>query len=88
MTLPGFVAEASLFEPRTSYRVMAGATTAAAEVMPAATSCSPCYAYRTGPYVFRGNRLCCQRVCVPYTGCRDYCWVEACNPFADGGILV
>jgi hypothetical protein len=88
MTLPGFAAEASLCKPRSGYRVMVGDASAAAEVVPAAASCSPCYAYKTGPYVFRGNRLCCRRVCLPIAGCRDYCWVEACNPFADSGILV
>lgn len=58
------------------------------QVVPAAASCSTCYAYRTGPYTFRGNRLCCNRVCGPISGCTNYCWVESCNPFAGGGILV
>ena len=88
MKLPGFAAQASLYKPRTSYRMMAGATPAAARVVPAAASCSPCYGYRTGPYVFRGNRLCCHLVCLPFAGCKNVCWVEACNPFPDDGILV
>jgi hypothetical protein len=88
MKLPGFAAQASLYQSRTSYRMMAGAASDAARVVPAAAACSACYAYRTGPYVFRGNRLCCLRVCAPFAGCRNVCWVEACNPFPDGGILV
>lgn len=87
MTMPGFAAEASLYTPRTSYRRTVGAT-ASLKVVPAAASCSTCYAYRAGPNLFRGNRLCCNRVCTPITGCRNYCWVESCNPFAGGGILV
>jgi hypothetical protein len=87
MTMPGFAAEASLYRPTTSYRRMAGET-ASLQVVPAAASCGTCYAYRVGPFTFRGNRLCCNRVCTPITGCRNVCWVESCNPFAGGGILV
>ena len=88
MKMPGFTAQASLYKPKTNYHMIAGVTVSAAQVVPAAPSCSTCFAYRTGPYVFRGNRLCCNRVCLPVVGCRDTCWVESCNPFADGGILV
>jgi hypothetical protein len=87
MAIPGFAAETSLYTPRTSYRKMAG-DMASLQVVPALGSCSECYAYRTGPFTFRGNRLCCTRVCAPITGCRESCWVESCNPFAGGGILV
>jgi hypothetical protein len=87
MAMPGFAAEASLYRPTTSYRMRAGAM-ASSQVVPAAASCTSCFAYRTGPWTFRGNRLCCNRVCAPITGCRDVCWVESCNPFAGGGILV
>jgi len=87
MTMPGFAAEASLYTPRAGYRMMAG-DPASLQVVPAAASCGTCYAYRVGPYTFRGNRLCCNRVCVPGGGCTNYCWVESCNPFEGGGILV
>ena len=88
MKMPGFTAEASLCKPRTSYRMMAGDTTSTLQVVPAAASCSSCYAYKTAPYVFRGNRYCCNRVCLPFLGCRNYCWVESCYPFSEGGVLV
>lgn len=88
MTMPGFTADISLDKTETNYRLMAGRAASAAQVVPAAASCSACFAYRTGPYVFRGNRLCCTRVCAPIVGCRDTCWVESCNPFADAGVLV
>ena len=87
MTMPGFAAEASLYNPRTGYRMTAGEM-ASSQVVPAAASCSTCYAYRTAPFTFRGNRLCCNRVCVPTFGCRNNCWVESCDPFAGAGILV
>ena len=87
MTIPGFTAQVSIYNPTTSYRMMAGDATATLPVVPAAASCSACYAYRVGPNIFRGNRLCCNRVCSPFAGCRDSCWVESCNPFAGGGGL-
>jgi hypothetical protein len=86
MTIPGFTAEASL-DSLTGYRMSTDDRAAGFPVIPAAASCSPCYGYRVGPFTFRGNRLCCNRVCSPLTGCRDVCWVESCNPFPDTGIL-
>lgn len=72
MTMPGFAAEASLYPSGTSYR-MTAADMASLQVVPAVASCSTCYAYRSGPNTFRGNRLCCNRVCVPIAGCSNYC---------------
>jgi hypothetical protein len=88
MTMPGFTAQVSLYKPGTNYRMMDGDTASTLPVVPAAASCSSCFAYRTAPYTFRGNRLCCNHVCSPFLGCRDYCWVESCDPFSGGGILV
>jgi hypothetical protein len=87
MTMPGFTAEASLHGP-TGYRMRTNDQAAVLPVVPAAASCTPCYAYRVGPYTFRGNRYCCNRVCSPFGGCQNVCWVESCNPFPDTGILV
>ena len=88
MTIPGFTAEASFYKSTTSYRMVAGDTAGSLRVVPAVASCTSCYGYRTGPFTFRGNKLCCDTVCVPFAGCRQYCWVESCNPFPDGSILV
>lgn len=88
MRMPGFTAHASLYKSETNYQMAAGDGAPAVQVVPAAASCSSCFAYRTGPFTFRGNRLCCTRVCLPFAGCRESCWVESCNPFADAGVLV
>jgi len=49
--------------------------------------CSSCQTFRTSPFTFAGNRLCCGVVCLPFLGCRRYCWAEACEPFSDQPVI-
>jgi hypothetical protein len=98
MSMPGFTASAA--GPLSySYGVYRGAGQTGPrspgivpQQSPRRAGCTSCFiSSGTGPSgqtVFRGSRLCCVRVCVPLGGCRNHCWVESCNPFEGGGILV
>jgi hypothetical protein len=91
MSMPGFTAEASVYESHMEYRLTTVHSYGSGSgVIPQLEGCSDCILYtEPGPGGrTAGIRICCTKICKWGFGCVQSCWAELCWTPPSGDIYV